>query len=162
MACFNSIVIDAPIEKVWGKIKNFHDFSWAPNVITNCQPVGDKSGTEVGAKRILNEAFHETLTGFDDNGYRFQYSIDDGPSPISKNDLKNYKADVRLIPVTNEDKTFIEWRSSWESLVEGDEATEFCNPIIQLFWQIWRSNWLNDNCKTNKKPPYGGFLFGKS
>ncbi len=129
MACFNSIVIDAPVGKVWETIKDFHDFSWAPNVITKCEAVGDKSGTEVGAKRIINEGIYETLVGFDENEYRFQYSIDDGPSPISKNDLKNYLADVRLVPVTNENKTFVEWRSSWENLTDSDEATAFCNPI---------------------------------
>ena len=42
MACFNSIVINAPIDEVWAKMKDFHDFSWAPNVITKCEAVGKK------------------------------------------------------------------------------------------------------------------------
>ena len=129
MACFNSIVINAPIEKVWQKVKDFHDFTWAPNVITKLESVGDKTGTEVGAKRILNDAFHETLTAFNEAEHYFQYSIDDGPQPVSKEDVKNYRADVCLIPVTSENKTFIKWSSVWESAVNDEETTDFCNPI---------------------------------
>lgn len=129
MSCFNSIVINAPIEKVWEKIKDFHDFSWAPNVVTKCEAIGNKSGTEVGAKRILNDVFHETLVGFNEEEHRFQYSIDDGPSPVSKDNVKNYIADVHLIPITNSNTTFIEWASSWESASNSEETTSFCNPI---------------------------------
>ena len=59
--CYQSRVIDAPIEKVWSAIKDFHDLSWATNVVTSVEKVGEVKGSEVGAKRILNEAFHETL-----------------------------------------------------------------------------------------------------
>ncbi len=128
MACFNSIVINAPVDKVWEKIKDFHDFSWAPNVISKCEQVGDKSGTQVGAKRILNDAFHETLIDIDEAEYRFQYSIDDGPSPLSKEDVKNYKGDIYLIPITN-NTTVMACKTSWQSATD-DSATEgFCNPI---------------------------------
>ncbi len=57
---YQSIVINAPIETVWERVKDFHNLSWAPNVITNCVNSGDEKGTEVGAKRILNGVFHET------------------------------------------------------------------------------------------------------
>ena len=29
-----SIVIDAPVADVWSRFSDFHDFSWAPNVMT--------------------------------------------------------------------------------------------------------------------------------
>lgn len=31
---YQSTVINAPAEKVWNAIRNFHDLSWAPNLIT--------------------------------------------------------------------------------------------------------------------------------
>ncbi len=43
--------------------------------------------------------------------------------------MKNYIADVHLIPITNDDSTFIEWASSWESATNSEEITGFCNPI---------------------------------
>lgn len=75
--CYNSTVIDVPIEEVWEMIKDFHQLSWGDEVITKVDIVGEVSGTEVGAKRILNEAFHETLL-----------SVDDGPGPVSKDSVQ--------------------------------------------------------------------------
>ena len=122
-----SIVVDAPIAEVWAKISNFHDLSWAPNVITKVEKVGSVDGREVGAKRILNDAFHETLVEIVDNGYMVKYSIDDGPSPVSKGEVSNYFGVVKLSPVTEGDGTLVEWSSSWESDVE--DAVEFCHGI---------------------------------
>lgn len=54
MGCYNSIVIDAPADQVWEKIRNFHDLSWAAGVIEKCEAVGGIPATQIGAKRILN------------------------------------------------------------------------------------------------------------
>ena len=59
--CYQSIVIAAPIDQVWDTVKNFHDFSWAAGVIDSCEAVGSIGGSEIGAQRILNGLFHETL-----------------------------------------------------------------------------------------------------
>ena len=122
-----SIVIDAPISDVWTKFKNFHDLSWAPNVIANVEKIGDIDGAEAGAKRILNNAFHETLVEIDTSKYRLKYSIDDGPSPVSRDEVSNYYGIVQLSPATKGDGTLVEWTSSWESNVE--DAVEFCHGI---------------------------------
>ena len=124
---YQTTIINAPIDKVWDKIRNFHDLSWAPNVVTSCVSVGDKKGDQIGAKRILNDVFHETLVEFSELNHSFQYSIDDGPPPVSKDDVKAYYGSVRLLPVTDSDTCFIEWSSRWES--KGNEAEEFCHTI---------------------------------
>jgi len=121
-----SIVINAPIADVWNKFSNFHDLSWAPNVITSNEQVGDINGNSVGAKRILNNAFYETLQEINNNNYSLKYSIDDGPSPVSKDEVKNYIGSVQLSP-TNGGGTLVEWNSSWES--KADDAVEFCHGI---------------------------------
>lgn len=126
--CYNSTVIDAPIEKVWEKIKNFHDLSWGDTVVTKVDVVGDIPGTEVGAKRILNDVFHETLLSVDNDNFSFSYSIDDGPGPVSKDSVSNYIGKVSLHPVTDSGRTFIVWTSEYES--NSDAAVgDFCNPI---------------------------------
>jgi len=124
---FQSIVVKAPINTVWDKIKNFHDMSWTPNVITSCEAVGDVAGTEVGAKRILNQAFHETLTELNLEAHTIKYAIVDGPSPVSKDDVKNYIGVVQLKPDADSDSTLVEWSSSWES--NSEDAVEFCHGI---------------------------------
>lgn len=77
------IEINAPVDTVWQAIRNFHDLGYAPNVITGVEKIGDKAGDEVGAGRILNGAFHETLQTLDDDARTFSYSIDDRPRPSS-------------------------------------------------------------------------------
>jgi hypothetical protein len=122
-----SIDINAPISDVWAKLNNFHDFSWAPNVITSVDKVGDVDGGQVGAKRVLNNAFHETLVEIDNSNYSLKYSIDDGPSPVSKNDVSNYFGIINLSTSGGGAQTHVSWSSSWES--NSEDAVEFCHGI---------------------------------
>lgn len=125
-SCYNKIEIDAPVAHVWKTINDFHDMSWATGVITDVKKVGDKSGGEIGAQRVLNDAFHETLKSIDDASHTFTYSIDDGPEPVSRSSVNNYVGVVALSPVEN--GTLVEWSSSFDSTHEKDVA-EFCSPI---------------------------------
>ncbi len=124
---YQSNIINAPIEKVWQAISDFHDMSCAPNVISSCEPVGDKPGTEVGAKRLLNGAFHETLLEANGDNFVLRYSIDDGPEPVAAPAVTNYIGEIKLTPVTMQDATVIEWSSSWDS--DEEEAVSFCHNI---------------------------------
>ena len=122
-----SIDIDASISEVWTKLNDFHDLSWAPNVISSVEKVGNIAGGEVGAKRVLNNAFHETLVEIDHDKHMLRYSIDDGPSPVSKDEVSNYYGLVKLSPEDEGTKTHVEWSSSWES--KSDDAVAFCHGI---------------------------------
>ncbi len=127
MGCENSTVVAAPVEKVWAALRNFHDMGWAEGVITSLDKVGDLGADQVGAQRVLNAAFHETLKSLDDEGRKLTYSIDDGPDAISKDNVKGYVGCVRAFPVTDTGHTFVLWTSSWESGGEG--AKELCDPV---------------------------------
>lgn len=126
--CHNKIEINAPVDKVWDKIKDFHDLSWASGVIEKLDKVGDKKGSQVGAKRVLNDAFHESLVSIDHDNFSFTYSIDDGPGPVAKDLVSNYKGVVTLSPEAN--GTLVVWSSSFESKADS-EVADFCNPIYQ-------------------------------
>ena len=125
-SCYNKIEINSSVENVWRKMCDFHDLSWAPNVVTSVTKQGDTQGTKVGAKRVLNDAFHETLTEIDGNNHSFKYSIDDGPGPVAKSAVNNYVGSVKLTPLG--EGTQVEWSSSFES-EQDTEVSEFCNPI---------------------------------
>ncbi|MDP6580075.1 MAG: SRPBCC family protein [Vicinamibacterales bacterium] len=129
MGCYNSCVVDAPADKVWAALRNFHDLSWAPGVITSLQAVGDAAGDQIGAKRLLNDAFHETLHGLNDADRVVTYSIDDGPDAVSKDKVSGYVGVVRVFSVTDGDGTFVEWSSSWQDSQGG--VKEFCDPIYK-------------------------------
>lgn len=125
---YQSIVVKAPVEKVWNTLRDFHDLSWAPDVVSNADAVGDKKGDQPGAKRVLNGAFHETLHALDDDNRELSYSIDEGPSPISPDEINNYEGHVRVRSVTEGDGgTFVEWYSNWAG--NDEAAAEFCHDI---------------------------------
>lgn len=128
MGCYNQIEVSAPPKKVWNTIADFHDMSWASGVISSVEAVGDKKGNEVGAKRILNGVFHETLTEIDSDNLTFSYTIDDGPGPVAKEVVRHYVGGVKLSPSGT--GTLVEWRSSFESPCE-QEVVDFCDPIYQ-------------------------------
>jgi hypothetical protein len=124
---YQSIVVDASAEAVWDVLRDFHDMSWADGVIDSCVAVGDASGTQPGAQRVLNDAFHETLQGHSDEERTLQYSIDDGPSPVSKEEVTDYTGEVSVRPVTHSGAAFVEWKSAWTA--QTDAAEDFCQTI---------------------------------
>ena len=110
--CYNKIELEASVNKVWDTISNFHDISWAPDVVSSVEKVGDKPGDEVGAGRVLNGVFHETLTVLDPVNHTFSYSIDDGPGPVASDAVSDYIGTVKVTPSGN--GCLVEWSSAWE------------------------------------------------
>lgn len=133
MSCYTSAVIDAPADEVWAVVRRFHDMSWAAGVVESCEEKGDLAPTQIGAERILNGAFHETLLGLDDTERVLRYSIDDGPDAVSRDNVSGYVGEVRVQPVTVGNRSFVTWRSSWAS--SGGGVEEFCTPIYQSLLQ---------------------------
>lgn len=124
---YQSTVVKAPIDQVWARLRNFHDMSWAGSVIERCEAVGDKAADQIGAQRVLNGVFQETLVELNDTDHVVRYSIDDGPAPVSQNDVNDYTGVIRAFPVTDSDGTFVEWSSSWQA--QDTKALEFCHAI---------------------------------
>lgn len=129
MGCYNTCVVDAPVDKVWAVLRDFHELSWASDVVTKVERVGEAKGDQVGAGRILNGAFHETLIALDDTERILRYRIDDGPGPVAKGEVTDYVGRIRAFPVTDRDATFVEWSSSWKDSNGG--VKEFCDPIYK-------------------------------
>ncbi|MBT5186155.1 MAG: SRPBCC family protein [Kordiimonadaceae bacterium] len=127
MGCYNSCVIDKNIDEVWSTVRNFHDMSWAKGVIENLEIVGAKKGDQVGAGRLLNGVFHETLLELDEDECMIVYSIDEGPDVLSGGAVKGYRGVLQLSPITVGSGTFVEWSSSWRTDKQG--VAEFCDPI---------------------------------
>lgn len=124
---YQSRTIPAPLESVWSRLRDFHDMSWAPNVVEQLDVIGDTGGDRPGARRALNRVFHETLLEIDDDEHRLVYSIDEGPSPVSSSEVSDYRGIVRASPDPEGNGTLVEWSSSWKA--ESDEAEAFCGGI---------------------------------
>lgn len=124
---YQSTIVDAPADEVWSVLRDFHDLSWAPDVVESCEALGPENGDEIGARRRLNDAFEETLRELSDVDRRLRYSIDEGPSPVSSDEVSDYVGTVRVHPVTDRDASFVEWSSRWDG--NDEDAREFCHGI---------------------------------
>mgnify|MGYP001827227115 FL=1 len=99
------IKVAARAGQVWRTVRDFHDFSWS-TTIASCEAIGSKPGNVVGAQRLLNGAFADTLIEHNDGTYTMPYSIDYGPNPISAGDVREYIGHPKLRPITHDNTTF--------------------------------------------------------
>lgn len=139
MACYNSTVVPANVDDVWEALRSFHDLGWAGGVITSVEVIGDVPDGQVGAQRVLNDAFHETLRSLDDANHEFTYSIDDGPGPVARDAVSNYVGRVRAFQVTDSEATFVEWISDYESDNPG-AVQELCDPVYHALLQALKAH----------------------
>ena len=123
---YQSIHINAPVDKVWSAVRNFHDLSWAKGVIETVEVLGDKKSDQLGARRKLNGVFVETLLAIDDDARSLGYSIDEAPgTPVA--DATDYRGAIRVTPVTHGDTTVVEWSSVWSG--NDSACSEFCSGV---------------------------------
>lgn len=81
-----SVVINAPAENVWTRIRNFNDLgAWHPAVKSTAITSGENN--KIGAMRLLTlqdgGTIQEKLLGYDAGKKSFTYSITEGVLPVS-------------------------------------------------------------------------------
>jgi len=116
-----SDVIEAPIEKVWGVMRDFNDMPSYHPAIRESIIEGEGPSDRVGCVRRLTlvEGFvRERLLCMDDRNYAFSYEIIEGTLPVS-----GYVAGVRLHRVTHGRRTFAEWWADFEVVGVDRDAT---------------------------------------
>lgn len=119
-----SSVIDAPIEKVWARIRDFNGLpSWHPRMVESHIEDGRDAG-EIGCVRNFKLAsgatVREKLLDFSDDEHRVSYSIIETPQPLT-----NHKATLQLRRVTDGDRTYAEWTATFDAAPEeADKLAE--------------------------------------
>ena len=113
-------IIEASIEQVWAVARDFNGHGeWHPFIAESHIEDGLASDT-VGCIRNFTLAngghLREQLLSLSDLDHCFTYSILASPMPI-----RDYRACFRLTPVTEGDRTFVEWSAQFE-VDPADEA----------------------------------------
>ena len=116
-----SSVIDAPVEKVWDRIRDFNGLpDWHPRMVES-HIEGGKPATDIGCVRNFKvgsgATIREKLLAFSDDDHLVTYSIIEHPAPIS-----NHTATLKLERVTDGDRTYAVWSSSFDA-PEGEGET---------------------------------------
>jgi hypothetical protein len=116
-----STIIDAPTPMVWNVLRDFNGFDrWHPAIATSAieraQP-SDKIGCVRRVRLKDGSELRELLLALSDLEQTFSYCLLDTPIP-----LFNYVGHVRLLPVTDGDRTFWHWESRFTTRPAEAEA----------------------------------------
>lgn len=114
---YASTIIEAPVEAVWATVRDFDALpKWNP-AVTDSEIEGGMASDVVGCIRSfhLGDGTHvrERLLSLDDSRYSFTYNFEKPAFPV-----ENYVAGMELIPVTNGDRTFVQWWAHFDEKPE--------------------------------------------
>lgn len=107
-----STVIDAPIERVWAVLRDFNSHDQWHTVVEASRIEGGEAPDQVGCVRSFTlqsgDRIREQLIGLDDREHKSTYCIVEATVP-----LQRYVATVTLKRVTDGDRTFWHWESTF-------------------------------------------------
>jgi hypothetical protein len=114
-----SSVVNAPAARVWARVRDFNGMpSWHPAIaesrIENGEP-SDKVGCVRDFRLHNGDRLRERLLGLSDYDMVQTYSILESPMGVD-----GYVATLRLTPVTDGERTFLEWSAEFECAPERE------------------------------------------
>src|SRR5205807_8625861 len=127
-----STILDAPTGAVWNVLRDFngHD-RWHPAVATStierAQP-SEKIGVDRHFKLKDGSELREQLLALSDLEQTFSYCLLETPIPMF-----NYVAHVRLLPVTDGDRTFWHWESRFTT--RPDDRESITHMVAEQIYQ---------------------------
>jgi uncharacterized protein YndB with AHSA1/START domain len=132
---YASAVINAPIETVWAFVRDFNGLpNWHP-AIARSEIEGGKSSGDVGCVRsfYLADGSHvrEQLVALSDVDHSLSYSFVTPAFPV-----KNYLAGIKLLPITDGNRTFAEWTATFDEQPEdaGKYAEIVSTHVFAAGW----------------------------
>jgi Polyketide cyclase / dehydrase and lipid transport len=111
---YTSSVIDASADAVWAHIRDFNGLpKWHP-AIAESRIEGNWPSDRLGCIRNFRLAdggiIREQLLALSDYDYQYTYSILESPMGV-----QNYVATLKLTPVTDGNRTFVEWSAEFDA-----------------------------------------------
>jgi polyketide cyclase/dehydrase/lipid transport protein len=111
---YASTVINASADEVWARIRPFEALAdWHPTLTTSMELEAGKRGDQVGAIRSFTlqdgAQIREQLLRHDDLARSYSYDFQTTPF-----DVDNYESTIRVTPVTDGGKAFVEWWTTFD------------------------------------------------
>jgi hypothetical protein len=130
---YASTVIDASADDVWARVRDFNGLStWISGFVVKSEIEGGRTGDQVGAIRSfeLGDGTHirEQLVSHSDADRSYTYNFQKTPF-----DVDNYLATLRVTPVTDGGKAFMEWWTTFDCNRDEQEKYIgiFANDVFQ-------------------------------
>lgn len=111
-----STVFEAPVEAVWGIIRDFNGWPAWLDVINASKIEDNRPSDSVGCIRVLDVqggTARERLLGLSDHSHTITYSVEESSIPMT-----DYVATIRLLPVADGERTFAEWTGTFSAAPE--------------------------------------------
>lgn len=114
-SCY-STVLEQPADEVWSVIRDFNNYSvWPPNSESRIE--GGRAGDAVGAirnVRIGDRTIRQRLLAHSDldRSQTYEYC-----EPVLL-PVRNYQATLRVAPVVDGNRSFVEWRATFDCAPE--------------------------------------------
>ena len=116
-----STVIDAPIERVWAVLRDFNSHDQWHDVVDQSRIEGGERSDQVGCVRAFTlkdgNRIREQLLALSDTEHKSTYCIVEATVP-----LQRYVATVTLKPVTDGNRTFWHWESTFATPAGGSAS----------------------------------------
>jgi hypothetical protein len=121
-----STVVNVRNDRVWARVRDFNGLpNWHP-AIAESRIEGGEPADKIGCVRDFTlrngDRIREKLLGLSDYDMFCTYAILESPMGV-----ENYVATLRLTPVTDGDKTFLEWSAEFDCAPERE--AELVNSI---------------------------------
>lgn len=145
MHVFRSMILNAPIDRVWAAVRDFDGVArWNPGVTASRLETG--AATATGAIRALDIAdgtvFRETLLAHSDADHFYTYDILECPLPV-----RGYVSTHRFIPVTHTQQTLGIWESRFDCVAQdADEMERIIGDAIYIGAMTGLDAWLKETC----------------
>jgi hypothetical protein len=114
-----SSVVDAPIGRAWETIRRFDAVGELLPFVESSPMEEGRDPTAVGAVRVVTQTdgavFREVLVAHSDAERFYSYTFVGSPIPV-----RNHRTSLRLLPITDGDRTLAEWSSSFEIAPEAE------------------------------------------
>jgi hypothetical protein len=109
---FVSAIVDAPAARVWAVVRDFNGLpAWTPFVAESRIEQGARAD-QVGCVRNFRlkdgGVIRERLVALSDYDFSMSYAILDSPMAV-----EDYVATLKLMPVTDGDRTYVEWSAEF-------------------------------------------------
>ena len=111
---YRSAIISAPADKVWKLVRDFNGLPvWHSGMIASSEIEEGKAGDQTGGVRSFTltngEHLRERLLEHSDEERSYTYNFEQKPF-----DVDNYLATIRVTPVTDGDRSFVEWWTTFD------------------------------------------------
>ena len=130
---YSSTVVDMPADRVWSVVRDFNGLAtWHGGLVKTSRIEDGKAADQVGCVRdfYLHDGAHlrERLLAFSDSDRFYTYNFE-----LTPFDVQNYCATLRVTPVTDGDRSFVEWWTTFDCATEksAEWVDTFANGVFK-------------------------------